>query len=88
MFYFKYKRKNPSYILDVFRELCVESSVRSRGVYLHKHTKSCQGQDLRQELDDLFNCCIKNFKEDLKPLNRVSKSRVGELVVVTDQRKK
>ena len=33
MFYFKYKRKNPNYILVVFGEVCVESSVRSRGVY-------------------------------------------------------
>ena len=34
-----------------------------------------------------FNCCIKNFKEE-KPLSGVSKSQVGELVVVADQGKK
>jgi len=42
---------------------------------------------LRQELDDLFSCCIKNIKEDLKPLSGVSKSQVGELVVVAGQKK-
>ena len=83
-----YKRKNPSYVLKIFGELCVESSMRSKDVYLHTHTKSCQDQDSRQELDDLFNCYIKNFKEDLKPLSGVLKSQVGELVVVEDQRKK
>ena len=88
MFYFKYKRKNSSYILEVFGELCVESSVRSRGVYLHTHTKSYQDQDSHQKLDDLFSCCIKNFKKDLKLLSGVSKSQVGELVVAKDQRKK
>ena len=62
--------------------------MKSRGVYLHTHTKSCQDQDSLQELDDLFSCCIKNFKEDLKPLSGVSKSQVGELVVTVDQRKK
>ena len=76
MLYFKYKRKNPSYVLEVFGELCVKSSVRSRGVYIHTHTKSCQDQDSHQELDDFFNCYIKNFKEDLKPLSGVSKSQV------------
>ena len=39
MFYSKYKRKNPSYILEVFDVLCVEYLVRSRGVYLHIHLK-------------------------------------------------
>ena len=38
MFYSKYKRKNPSYILEVFDVLCVESLVRSKDVYLHTHT--------------------------------------------------
>ena len=83
-----YKRKNPSYVLKIFGELCVESSMRSRDVYLHTHTKSCQDQDLLQELDNLFSCYVKNFKEDLKPLNGVLKSEVGEQVVVEDQRKK
>ena len=62
--------------------------MKSRGVYFHTHTKSCQDQDSCQELDDLSSYCIKNFKEDLKPLSGVSKSQVGELVVVVDQRKK
>ena len=62
--------------------------MRSRGVYLHTHTKSCQDQHWRQELDDLFSCCIKNFKENLKPLSGVSKSQVGKLVVAVNQRKK
>ena len=30
----------------------------------------------------------KNFKKDSKPLSGVSKSRVGELMVAVDQRKK
>ena len=84
MFYFKYKRKNSSYVLDVFGEFCVESSMKFKGVYLHTHTKSCQNQDSHQEPDDLFSCCIKNFKEDLKPLSGVLKSQVGELVVAID----
>ena len=58
--------------------------MRSRGVYLHTHIKSCQDQDLHQELDDLFSCYIKNFKEDLKPLSGVSKLQEGELVVAVD----
>ena len=61
---------------------------KSRGVYLHIHTKICQDQDSCQELDDLFSCCIKNIKEDLKLLSRVSKSQVRELMVAADQRKK
>ena len=44
--------------------------------------------DSHQELDGSFSCCIKNFKEDLKPLSGVSKSQVGELVVAVDQGKK
>ena len=68
--------------------MCVEFSMKSRGVYLHTHTKSCQDQDSCQELDDLSSCCIKNFKEDLKPLSGVSKSQVGELMIAVDQGKK
>ena len=68
--------------------MCVESFVRSRGVYLHTHTQSCQDRDSHQELDGFFNYCIKNFKEDLKLLSGVSKSQVGELMVAADQRKK
>ena len=37
MFYSKYKKKNPSYVLEIFDVLCVESLVRSRSVYLHMH---------------------------------------------------
>ena len=37
MFYSKYKKKKSSYVLEVFGVLCVESLVRSRGVYLHTH---------------------------------------------------
>ena len=87
MFHSKYKRRNPSYVLEVFGELRIESSMRPRGIYLYTHTKSCQDQDSHQELNDLFSCCIKNFEEDLKPLSEISKSQV-ELVVVVDQGKK
>ena len=66
--------------------LCVESFVRSRSVYLQTHTLNYQDQELDQELYGWFNCCIKNFKEDLKLLSGVSKSQVGELVVAVDQR--
>ena len=82
------KGKTFAIFWESFGELCVESSMRSRDVYLHIHTKSCQDKDSHQELDDLFSCCIKNFNEDLKPLSGVSKSQVGELVVAVDQRKK
>ena len=37
MFYSKYEKKNPSYVLEVFDVLCVESLVRSIGVYLHTY---------------------------------------------------
>ena len=33
----KIKKKTPSYVLEIFDVLCVESFVRSRGVYLHTH---------------------------------------------------
>ena len=66
--------------------MCVESSMRSRDVYLHIHTKSCQDKDSHQELDDLFSCFIKNFKEYLKPMSGIWKSQVGELVVAVDQK--
>ena len=63
MFYSKYKKKNPSYVLEVFDVLCVESLVRSRGVYLHTHTWGYQDQDSCQELGDHFSCSIKNLKK-------------------------
>ena len=43
---------------------------------------------MNQELDGGFNCSIKNFQEDPKPLSGVSKLQVGELVVTADQGKK
>ena len=88
VFYSKYKRINPNYVLEVFLVSCVESFVRSKGVYLHTHTQGYQDQDSCQELGDLFSCCTKNFKEDLEPLSGVSKLQVGELVVTANQRKK
>ena len=59
-----------------------------RGVYLQTYTLSYQDQDSHQELNDCFSCYIKNFQENLKPLRGVSKSQVGEFVVVVDQGKK
>ena len=59
--------------------LCVESLVRSRGIYLHTHL-GYQDQDSHQELDGCFSCCIKNIRED-------QDSQVGELVIVVEQRK-
>ena len=59
-----------------------------RGVYLQTHTQSYQDQDSHQELDGYFNCCIKNFQEDLKLLNGVSKSQLEELVTAVNQGKK
>ena len=50
MFYFTYKKKNPSYVLEVLEVLCVESFVRSRSVYLQTHTLNYQDQELDQEL--------------------------------------
>ena len=61
IFYSKYKRKNPSYVLEVFDVLCVESLVRSSGVYLHTHLGLSRSR-LCQELGDRFSCCIKNLK--------------------------
>ena len=83
MFHSKYKRKNPSYVLEVFVELCVESFMRSeRCLPSYTHI------DSHKELDGCFSCCIKKFQEDLKHLRGVSKSQVGELVVAADQGKK
>ena len=62
LFYSKYKKKNPSYVLDVFNVLCVESFVKSRCVYLHIYL-GYQDQDSCQELGDRFSCCIKNLKK-------------------------
>ena len=42
--------------------LCVESLVRSRGVYLHSHL-GYQDQDSCRELGDRFSCYIKNLKK-------------------------
>ena len=61
--------------------------MRSRGIYLLTHTLNYQDQDSHQELGGCFSCYIKNVKEDLKSLSRVSKSQVGELVVAVDQGK-
>ena len=69
-----------SYVLNLLWDL--------RGVYLHRHTLSYQNQDLHQELDGGFSCCIMNFQEDPKPLSGVSKSQIGEIVVTADQGKK
>ena len=69
-------------------ELCVESFVRSkRCLPSNTHIELSRSYS-HQELNGCFSCCIKNFKEDLKPLSGVSKSQVGELVFAADQRKK
>ena len=62
MFYFKCKKKNPSYVLEVFDVLCVESFVRSKGVFLHTHLGLSRSR-LCQELGDRFSYCIKNLKK-------------------------
>ena len=62
MFYFKYKKKNPNYVLEVFDVLCVESFVRSRGVCFHTHLGLSRSR-LCQELGDRFSYCIKNLKK-------------------------
>ena len=62
MFYSKYKKKNPSYVLEVFDVLCVKSFVRSKGVYLHTYLGLSRSR-LCQELSDRFSCCIKNLKK-------------------------
>ena len=84
MFYSKYKRKNPNYVLEVFDMLCVESLVRSRSVYLHTHLGLSRSRFMSRSLQLLH----KEFKEDLKPLSEVLKSQVGALVVTVDQGKK
>ena len=82
------KGKNPTYILEVFVELCIKSFTRSeRCLPSYAHIELLRSRS-RQELDDLFSCHIKNYKEYLKLLSGVSKSQVEELVVTTDQGKK
>ena len=67
--------------------LCVESLVRSRGVYLHTHLGLSRLKFMSRTWWSL-QLLYKEFKEDLKPLSGVSKSQVGVLVVAVDQRKK
>ena len=57
--------------------LCVESLMRSRGIYLYTHLELSRSR-LCQELGD----------HDLKLLSEVSKSQVRVLVIVVDQGKK
>ena len=59
--YSKYKRKNPSYILESFDVLCVESLVRSRGVYLHTHLRLSRSRFISRTWWSL-HYCIKNLK--------------------------
>ena len=87
MFYSKYKRKNPNYILEVFDVLCVESFVRFRDVYLYTHLELSRSRFMSRTWW-LLQLLHKELKEDLKPLSGVSKSQVGVLVVVVDQEKK
>ena len=69
MFYSKYKRKNPSYILEVFDILCVESLVRSRGVYLHTHLELSRSRFMSSE----GTCgCSGSKKEVIRGLRAVT----------------
>ena len=65
--------------------LCIESLVRSRGVYLHTHLGLSRFMSRTRRS---FQFLHKELKEDLKPLSGVSKSQVGVLVVAVDQGKK
>ena len=61
MFCLRYKRENPSHVLEYFLCCVCESFVRSRGGCLHTYlglsrTKLCL------ELDDQFSCWIKRLK--------------------------
>ena len=88
MFHSKYKRKNSRYVLEVFVELCVESFVRSERClpsYTHRAIKI---KICIKNLMVVLVAAKKNFQEYPKPLSEVSKSQVGELAVVVDQRKK
>ena len=64
--------------------MCVESFVRSWGVYLHRHLELSRSR-LMSRVWWSFQLLL---KEDLKPLSGVSKSQVGELVFAVDQGKK
>ena len=87
MFYSKYKRKNPNYILEVFDVLCVESFVRFRDDYLYTHLELSRSRFMSRTWW-LLQLLHKELKEDLKPLSGISKSQVGVLVVAMDQEKK
>ena len=65
-------------VVDV---LCVESLVKSRGVYLHTHLGLSRFMSRTWLSLQLLH---KELKEDLKPLSGVSKSQVGVLVVAMD----
>ena len=67
--------------------LCVESLVRSRGVYFHTHLGLSRSRFMSRTWLSL-QLLHKELKEDLKPLSGVSKSQVGVLVVAVDQGKK
>ena len=64
--------------------LCVESLVRSKGVYLHTYLGLSRFMSRTWRSLQLL---LKEFKGDLKPLSGDSKSQVGVLVVAVDQRK-
>ena len=67
--------------------LCVESLVRSGGVYLYTHLGLLRSRFMSRTWLSL-QLLHKELKEDLKPLSGVSKSQVGVLVVAVDQGKK
>ena len=66
--------------------LCVESLLRSGGVYLHTHLGLSRSRFMSRTWWSL-QLLHKELKEDLKSLSGVSKSQVGELVVAVDLRK-
>ena len=65
---------------------CVESLLKSRGVYLHTHLGLSRSRFMSRTWWSL-QLLHKELKEDLKSLSGVSKSQVGELVVAVDLRK-
>ena len=61
MFYPRYKRENPSYVLGCSLCCVCEFFVRSRGGCLHTYLGLSRTR-LCQELDDPFNCRFKSLK--------------------------
>ena len=77
MFCLKYKRENPSHVLQVPYAVCV-NLLWDQEVVAFTHTLGFQDSRLCRELSDQFSCYIKELKE----------TQAGVLVLAEESKKK